>query len=274
MHSCDLRADKSILAQDGVCPANCVANDRLNGFVIEDREGFVARLEIEEPAVAAVEGTARAEDLAALVPAHKHDLVGLGDTKRLGIGFDAVELKISVDALCDGVCGVDNPNTLKVAVLTPRKVAGRAHERLEYLRMVCRMEADYAHTHKNRGLYAGDDLIGNVPMSDVTPPDEHVGVVDDLLRQSAFRLVNSRGADLDVVAFQEVGDRLMNAVRVDLGNALVMPFVMIFVPNRYSHFLISERKLFLQKSFSLTLSFKKISKINIIIITFFALQSA
>ena len=112
VYFCYLGAGERRFAKDGVCPADCVTDDRLNRFVIEYREGFVTRLEIEDPAVAAVEGTAGAEHLAALVPAHKHYLVGLGDAERLCIGFDAVKLEISADTLRDRMCGVYRPYAL------------------------------------------------------------------------------------------------------------------------------------------------------------------
>ena len=112
MDSCYLRAEKLGIAADGVCPTNRIANNGLNVFVIEYGEGFVAGLEIEDPAVAAVEGATGAEHLAALIPAHENNLVGLGNTERLGIGLNTVKLEISADALSDRVGGVNGPNAL------------------------------------------------------------------------------------------------------------------------------------------------------------------
>lgn len=215
MNSCYLRADKLAVALDRLCPINRVANDGLNVFVMENREGLVARLEIEDPSVAAVEGTACTEYLAAFVPAHKHDLVGLGDTERLGIGFDAVELKISADSLRDRVGGVNSPDTFKVAVLTPGEVAGRAHKRFKDLAVVRGMQADNAHTLEHRFLYSVHHLVGHVVVAHMSPPDEHVGIIEHLLRESAFLVLERCGADVDIVALQKVGDRLVDTVGVN-----------------------------------------------------------
>ena len=112
MYTFNVGAEKLGIAENGGSPADSVADNRLHVRIVEYGECLVSRLEVEYPAVAAVEGTARAEDLAALVPAHKDDLVGLGDTEGLGVGFDTVKLKISADAKRYRVRGVDRPNAL------------------------------------------------------------------------------------------------------------------------------------------------------------------
>ena len=216
MHFRNLRTNKSILAKDGFCPTDGVADDKLNRFVMEDREGFVTRLEIEYSSVAAVEGTACAEYLAAFVPAHKYYLVGLGDAKRLCIGFNAVKLEISADALRYRVCGVYRPNALKIAVLAPREVASGSHKRLKDLRMVRRMEADDAHTLQNRFLNAVDYLVGHAVVAHMSPPDKHVGIIENFLSKTAFLVVERCGADGDIVAFKKIRDRLVNTLGVYL----------------------------------------------------------
>ena len=200
MHPCDLGANQCILAEGGFCPIDRVADDGLDRFVMEYGEGFVSRLEIEYPAVAAVEGTACAEYLAALVPAHKDDLVGFGDAERLCIGFDTVNLEISADAKGYRVRGVDRPNALQIAVLTPGEVTACTHKRLENLGVMRRMEADDAHTLQNRILDAVDYLVGHAVVAHMSPPDKHVGIIENFLSKTAFLIVKRCGADGDIVA--------------------------------------------------------------------------
>ena len=48
-----VRAEKLCITADRRRPANRVFDDGLNGRIMEGREGFVARLEIEDTAVSA-----------------------------------------------------------------------------------------------------------------------------------------------------------------------------------------------------------------------------
>ena len=82
-----VRAEKLCIAADRCCPADCVFDDGLNGGIVEGREGFVARLEIEDTAVSAQEAAAASEYLAALIPADEYEVIRLGNGEWLGIGF-------------------------------------------------------------------------------------------------------------------------------------------------------------------------------------------
>ena len=55
-------------------PAGGVAEDLEHLGLTVDRERLVARREVEDPALAALERHAAAEDVAALVPADEHDV--------------------------------------------------------------------------------------------------------------------------------------------------------------------------------------------------------
>ena len=94
----------------------------------------MSRLEIEHLSVFSVPNAARAENLTAVVPADHKKLIGVGNTKWLGICFLSGKLKESIiNATHNWVVMVYNPKTLLVVAFTPAKVAGRAHKELERL---------------------------------------------------------------------------------------------------------------------------------------------
>jgi sugar phosphate isomerase/epimerase len=53
------------------------------------------------------------------IVADKQQFFGFGNRERLGVGLHVRQFKITVDALCDGMGGVDHPHTLHIPVLTP-----------------------------------------------------------------------------------------------------------------------------------------------------------
>ena len=143
-----------------------------------DREGLVAGLEVEDVALAAGEGAAAAEDLAALEPADENLLVRLGDVEVLAVGLLMLDDDVAVQTLQDGVAGVHCPEDLLLPRFPPSEVdRGGAADLVEDLGGVAGMEDDEPHAVHNAAVHPLDNLVGDEVMGAVPPPDEDVGVV-------------------------------------------------------------------------------------------------
>ena len=127
-----MRAYQRNVLLDGAGPSDRVLDYPLNVLVLEGGVGLVTGLEVEYPAVAASPGATASEYLAAVEPTHKDDLLGVGNSKGLAVHLLGIENKGGLNALRDGMIGVDGPDTLSRAV-SPREIAGGTHKGLEYL---------------------------------------------------------------------------------------------------------------------------------------------
>src|SRR5690606_9152763 len=123
-------------------------------------------------AAAATPGQARAEHLAAFIPGHEHGLVRLGHGEGLAIHLGLLDLKIVRETLGDLVVAVDHPDALELAGLAPLERAGSAHQALEDLREVARMQDDQAHAFPDALGDTLDHGVGNLTMRLVTPPEQ------------------------------------------------------------------------------------------------------
>ena len=66
-----------------------------------------------------------------------------------------------------------------------------------------------------------DDLVGDLVVGDVPPPEQHVGLGEHLLAEAVLGVGEGRGADVGVVVeqlAQALGDGAVDAVRVDRGD--------------------------------------------------------
>ena len=103
---------------------------------------------------------------------------------------------------------------------------------------MARVQHEQAHPAEDRVLHAVDDRVVDLVVGDVAPPEQHVGGVDDLLRQAVLRLLERRRGHLRVPAEQLAqagGDRLVHAVRVDLPHLRVAALVDVLAPHRDAH---------------------------------------
>ena len=71
------------------------------------------------------------------------------------------------------------------------------------------MEDDESHTFQNATLDFGYEFIGYFVVSNMTPPDEYVGGVENFIRQTAIWFVEGGGADIEVIGCDTCGDRLV-----------------------------------------------------------------
>lgn len=76
----------------------------------------MARLEIEDLAVAAGEGTAAAEDFADVIPALENNVVRGGNIKVFAVALFNAELEMLRNTVCDGVGRLYVEKTLVGAV--------------------------------------------------------------------------------------------------------------------------------------------------------------
>ena len=191
--------------------------------------------EVEDLAVAALEEDAGAEDVAALVPGGEDDLAVVGDVEGLAVHLGVGEREGGGDALGDGMAGADRPDALLLGDVAPEQRAGRAQHLAEDLGVVAGVEDDEAHAVVDAALDAVDQAVVNLVVGAVTPPHQHVRVVQQLVRKTLIRLVQRDRADLQVVGRQLVLQRVVDALRVeltDVGALLVVALLMnILIPD-------------------------------------------
>src|SRR5690606_40882573 len=102
--------------------------------------GLVPWAEVEDLPLAPVEAAPAAEDLPAGEPADKDQRVGLGDVEELAVHLLFFKLDGLADSLDDGMSRRDHPEPLPFARLSPLERARGAHQPLEDLGVVPRVE--------------------------------------------------------------------------------------------------------------------------------------
>src|SRR5512133_3431634 len=94
------------------------------------------------------------------------------------------------------------------------------------------MEHDQPHAGEHTLVDALDDLIPDLGMRQVSPPDQHVAAGQRGFAQTMFRFIQGRCVYLESLLVQSGGDRLMDAIGVDGSNRLVLLLVPELVPNQ------------------------------------------
>ena len=190
----------------GSYKANGIANHVLYVFVVVGGEGLVAGLEIEDLAVAALKETSGAEDLASGECADHEDLGIIRDAEGLTVGLFVGKGEIAVDPLYDRMRGIGDPKDLGVARFAPAEIAGSAHKRFEGLGVVSGVEEDRSHAGVHRIANEAYNLIGNLLVCHMTPPDQNVGLVEHFFGDAAIFIVQCRKLDGNILATQEIGN--------------------------------------------------------------------
>lgn len=95
-----------------------------------DRKAFMAGTKIENAPASPVIAATRSKNLSALNPTNENQVVRLRDIEGLAVHFRLGNNNGFRQALCNGMCGVDNPYpfTLAAFMLAPAKIAGGTHE--------------------------------------------------------------------------------------------------------------------------------------------------
>ena len=219
----------------GACPSYSVLYYLLNVLVLEGLVGLVTGLEVENSAVSARKGATASEYLAAVEPAHEDDILGIGNIKGLAVHLLGIENECFVNSCSDGVVGLNCPDALSCTV-SPLEITGGAAELTEDLGVVARVQNYESHSAKNSLMYSVYDLVGHLVVSHMSPPDHNVGVVNYCLSKTALFIVESCGANLDVVALKYACEVSVKTAGVELKYSGVGFFVTIFVPNCNLHF--------------------------------------
>ena len=102
--------------------------------------------------------------------------------------------------------------------------------------MVRRVQRDEAHAGQHRIPYQESNLIGHLVVRHVSPPDEHVGLIENLLRDAAVFILQGRRAHGEVLFLaEEFRDRPVDALGVDGGDGFLAALMLILVPNKYTY---------------------------------------
>ena len=112
------------------------------------------------------------------------------------------------------MAGLDNEQTLLILHFMPAQGALGAHKPLENLRFVAGMEHDQPHAPQHPLLHPRNNFIGHAAMLAMTPPDQHVRVLQQRFGQAGLGLAQIGGANHKFVLMPLKG----------LANACVQPF--------------------------------------------------
>jgi len=192
---------------------------------------LVAGLEVEDPAAAALVAAAAAEDLAALEPADQHEAVGGRDVERLAVHLLLLDHEGFAEPLRDRVRPIDHPQPLALAGFAPGQVAGRAHQPLEDLREVSRVQDDKAHPVEHAPVDPLDGRVRDLAVRDVAPPREDVGGSKDVVGKAVLGFVERGRADVETGVAQALGERAVDAVGVHGADDRVGAFLAVLVPD-------------------------------------------
>src|ERR1051326_3630039 len=97
------------------------------------------------------------------------------------------------------------------------------------------MQHNQPHSMEDMFLNTRRNGIVNLGVRRVTPPNQHIGLLQHLQGQSVFRIAQSGSADEDLrMGEQSSGEHSMNAFRINSPDIGVRLFVNELVPNRYS----------------------------------------
>lgn len=191
-------------ADPGRAPADGVGNDPQDVGVAVDGQGLVTGPEVEDLAVAALEGATGTENLAALEPRDEDQFVGIGDAEGLAVHLGVRQLKILANAFGDRVTGVDVPQAFFLALLAPFQAAGGAEQATQNLRVVTGMQHDQPHALLDALLHAVHDRILDGLMRHVPPPGHRIGLAQHLFGQPVLGLVKRGDARRDAVRLGSV----------------------------------------------------------------------
>ena len=212
-----------------------VPKNGLHSGILKVGVGFVAGLKVEDLSIPAFIEASCTEGFTAAEVSDKEQFVGGGDDEGLAVSLFMFKDDTAIDPLHDRVSGLGDPKDLAVIRLTPGEVTGGAEESLEWLGMVGGVKEDGAHTFEDGVAHHGGDLIGDIPVLHVPPPDEDIGLGEDFFGDTAILVIQCGGADDDIVfGTEKVGDGLMDAVRVHLLGFAEGFLVIEFIPNKYA----------------------------------------
>lgn len=139
------------------------------------------------------------------------------------------------------------------------------------------MQDDQTHAAQNVILNLIYNCVGYLIVSHMTPPDQNVGVVQNIVGQTVLRIIQTCQAAFDVIVFaQELGNCCMQAVRINGCNLFGGFFMAELIPYSYSDHVISPFLLFYEKRIVLffSSSYLKTGKTASLLLLFFSYEIA
>ncbi len=188
---------------NGSAPSYTVFQNSLYVFVLKGGTGLVTGMEIEYLSETSRESGAASENISVLVPGCKDQIVRLWDKERLAVHL-LEKLEVRGNALRDRVSRSYVPYDSPLVSPAPGEVAGSTDDCLEGLGVMGGMHSNEAHTGINACLYLRYKLIGNLAVSQMSPPHKHVGGIKKLVREPLLRIVKSSKSGLHVIALNEL----------------------------------------------------------------------
>ena len=148
------------------------------------------------------------------------------------VHFALFDLKIFAQTLRNGVTRFDDPHPFFFRPFTPLEGAIGRHHTLENLGEVSGVQADQPHTFDHTLLNPVHDLVGNITVLAVTPPEKHIRVVQNFLCQTVFRHIQRSCGDIEVSGFvQRCSHCRMDPLRVNPADPFFGLLVPIFIPD-------------------------------------------
>src|SRR6266567_3358494 len=96
---------------------------------------------------------------------------------------------------------------------------------------MARVQHNQSHTVQNTLLDPLNDFVADLSVGLVSPPGEHIGIVQHLFGETMLRLIKS-GSAYGIASFaQKVGQHGMNAFGIMSGYLLIATLVTILVPD-------------------------------------------
>ena len=162
-------------------PMNRILQDFLHCRMKVDWIRFMAGPEIKNFPIAALPSTTGTKNFASFEPGDENDFIRCRNGERFAIHFCVRNFKIAVEAVCNWMSGVANPEPFFFAGFPPCQRAACAHEPFENFRVVRGMESNQTHAFPNAAHHRVRHGIRHLAMRCVPPPKQDVGAFQDRL---------------------------------------------------------------------------------------------
>ncbi len=153
----------------------------------------MSRLEVKNPPQTALERTAAAKDFTACKPACKYHIIRLWDIKIFPVHLLDGNVQLRRKPLRNRMRRRSHKKALAVSML-PAQCHACPHQQTHYLREMCGVECDQAHSLKDMLLYALRHLVRKRFVCHVPPVDQNICLREHVLRQSVLWLRQCRSA--------------------------------------------------------------------------------
>ena len=200
----------------------------------------MAGSEIEDASVSAGEGHAASEDLAALVPGDEHGVVRTGDVEPFPVHLRMRQFEIFRQSGCDRMGGFHHPHAFPLADFAPAQIGGCSEHPHENFGFMAGVKNNQSHAGEDAFLDPVDDLVADLSVGAVPPPEQNVGIVEHFLGETMIRLFQRCRPNFKIpFRVQEIRNRLMDSFRIDRlysGTFLLVPELVPYCdPDFFAH---------------------------------------